>query len=785
MCYDDIMVIVELKPHIMKPLIYYPKGEHPMKSPFVNAKKIFIKNRRNEINFQAGFKCKFTASKVNEYTLIITGATLYNVYLNNKFVFHGPARAPHGYFRFDSIKLDVAEGENVLCVSVAGYNCPSFYTMNNKSFLQAEIFEKDEPLKFTGRDFTALSLDKLRERFVYRYSYQRAFTEVWSFDNSDKLTNWKTVDFESEPINEYIYDEEIIPRGFENPKFSVLYCDNIFERGRFKPRGDFNSYNKRHITEIGYKTVGFQRHQIKNDVMKKIHGKYFADVLTDMNSNRYAVYTFPIITTGFIMTDLIALEDSDVYLVFSEKIVDGQPDSGIYGPDATNIVNYRLKKSEAEYNLQTFEPYSFKYLTILVRSGNIKVNKVGVCEYCYPVSENTVFKCSNDKLSRIFEASKETFRQNTLDCFMDCPGRERAGWLCDSYFTAQAEQIFAGGGIVEELFLKNFIMAKDLPGIPDGLIPCCYPGENASFMCQWMMWYILELEMYLKRKQDDKEYFKPFCYGLLKYFSKYETADGLLRKLDGSNFIEWSDANEFAADCDLGYPTNMLYTGVLEAIGNIYGDNSLLQKASYLKELIVEKAFDGQYFCDGAICNEGIYTNIANRSEACQCYAVFFGVAKEDDKRFNAFYDSFYNFLGLSRKLQGISPEIAFADGFIGFTLRFAGLYRLGKFEQLIEELKEFYYPMAEKTGTLWEHEASSASLNHGFSAYAGVLVVKTLTGIVEINEAKKAITIKKDEFNNYSYDISIGLTYGEIRVTCDTNRRAINISDGYTLIYV
>ena len=43
----------------------------------------------------------------------------------------------------------------------------------------------------------------------------------------------------------------------------------------------------------------------------------------------------------------------------------------------------------------------------------------------------------------------------------------------------------------------------------------------------------------------------------------------------------------------------------------------------------------------------------------------------------------------------------------------------------------------------------------------------------------------KKDEFNNYSYDISIGLTYGEIRVTCDTNRRAINISDGYTLIYV
>lgn len=752
---------------------------------FKNAKQVFIKNKRDEINFQAGFKCKFNAIKNKEYILNITGATYYSVYLNNEFIFYGPARGAHGYLRMDNIVLDVCEGENILCISVAGYNCPSFYTMNHKSFLQAEIFEDGVSIKHTGRDFDAISLDKSRERMVYRYSYQRAFTEVWHFDNNDVFTNWKTEEFESEPLNEYIYDEELIPRGFENPDFSVYYCDTISEHGRFKQKDDFNSYTKRHITDLNYKTIGFPIYQIKNDVMKEIHGKFFADNLTDMSSSRYTMYTFPIITTGFIKTNIVAVEDSDVYLIFSEKKVNGQPDSGIYGPDATNIVNYKLKKSKTEYDLQTFEPYTFKYLTVLVKKGNIKINKVGICEYCYPLSENTKFECSNNKLNKIFEASKETFRQNTLDCYMDCPGRERAGWLCDSYFTSQAEQIFAGKGKVEELFLKNFIMAKDLPGIPDGLIPCCYPGENASVISQWIMWYILELEMYLKRRCDNKEYFKSFCYGFLKHLENYETTDGLLRKLDGSNFIEWSDANEFAVECDMSYPTNMLYSSVLEAIGNIYEDDFLLKKSSRLKDVIIDKSFDGYYFCDGAVYDGEKYTNIVNRSEACQSYAVFCNLAKEDDQRFDIFFDKFYNFLGLSRKLKNLSPEIAFADAFIGFTLRFASLYKLGKYEQLIDELKEFYYPMAEETGTLWEHEMPSASLNHGFSSCAGVLVVKALTGIVEINEAEKTIVMSKKEFNNYSYDITIGLTNGQIRITNDAGKKEINLSEDYVIKYV
>ena len=60
-------------------------------------------------------------------------------------------------------------------------------------------------------------------------------------------------------------------------------------------------------------------------------------------------------------------------------------------------------------------------------------------------------------------------------------------------------------------------MAKDIPNMDTALLPMCYPGENNGVIMQWIMWYILEFEGYLKRKADNKDYFKNYCYDFLSY----------------------------------------------------------------------------------------------------------------------------------------------------------------------------------------------------------------------------------------------------------------------------
>lgn len=62
----------------------------------------------------------------------------------------------------------------------------------------------------------------------------------------------------------------------------------------------------------------------------------------------------------------------------------------------------------------------------------------------------------NNKLNEIYKAALQTFRQNTVDVFMDCPSRERAGWLCDSYFTAIMEKEFTGYSCGSAQFLREF-----------------------------------------------------------------------------------------------------------------------------------------------------------------------------------------------------------------------------------------------------------------------------------------------------------------------------------------
>lgn len=748
---------------------------------FDAAKAIFIKNKRDLMNFQAGFKCTFEADCSKEYTLKITGATLYAIYLNNEFIFYGPARAPYGYLRVDEVPLRVKPGENTVCISVAGLNCGSFYTRNMKSFVQAEILENDSVVAYTGRDFKGISLDGIKERKVYRYSYQRAFTEVWTLDNASALTNWMTEEFEGEDLVECWHEEELLPRGFLLPVFNMDTSAKEFQHGAFLPKDDFNSYaNKRFLKNH----FTFPFGEIKHKVMEAVHGDFKPDRNREMTQDRYAFYRLDHVNAGFITTKLLAKEDSEVYILFSERLKNGVVDSGIYNWVSINVIKYDLKKNEIPYDLQSFECNSLQYIGILVRKGDIEVQEVGLREYSYPAYENLTLECEDKKLVDIFNAARESFRQNTVDTFMDCPGRERAGWLCDTYFTGKASLFFTGDAKAEELYLKNFVLAKEFPGLPKGMLPSIYPGEvNCNYITQWAMWYAIELADYIEYSGDDKEYFRQTIYDLLAYFAKYENEKHLLVKLEGQ-FIEWSQANDFVKEVDISYPGNMVYYLMLQRMGTLYEDEELLQKASILKEAIAEGAFDGEYFVDGAnIAEDGSWVRSELISEASQSYAVFTGIADEKDEKYQKFFEQFYHVLGLKRKQQSIMPEIAFSSGFIGLTLRMISLLELGKIEQLMEEIKGYYGPMADQNGTLWEMDVDHCiSLNHGYNSYAAIMIVRGLTGLEHWNPADRKLVIKPRKAL-MDYKVTLGTEFGDIVFKAEGDKVKVSAPAEYEVV--
>ena len=92
-----------------------------------------------------------------------------------------------------------------------------------------------------------------------------------------------------------------------------------------------------------------------------------------------------------------------------------------------------------------------------------------------------------ERLNRLFAAGGETFRQNALDIFMDCPSRERAGWLCDSFFTARVAKDLCGDTRSRRISSRTSSLPPKFAFLPDGMLPMCYPADHNDgvFIPNW------------------------------------------------------------------------------------------------------------------------------------------------------------------------------------------------------------------------------------------------------------------------------------------------------------
>ncbi|MDP4118576.1 MAG: hypothetical protein Q8873_05235 [Bacillota bacterium] len=710
---------------------------------FVKACPIWLEGLENEMNIQGGFKTKITAEKGKIYKIFLTASALYRLYINGEFICYGPARAAHGYARVDVVDITgkLLEGENVVAIEVAGYNCRSYYTIAQKNFLIAEITGDEEVVAATGYDFNGLRITE-REQKCARYSFQRPFPDVWTMNRDDIRYLWKTEDVEFEQTQLADIDIKYLARSSVMPEFNVVdgakYVENgaleICEEPEYvkmersvKLRENANGdviFDRFDLSEMPHnplkeyyrtKKIKFENINDSDEIIIR-EGNY---ILIDMSRNH----------TGFVKTQIVANKSSSILIAMDEVLSGTEPDPmGKMGTNA--IIGYYLHESINTYDLESFECYGFRYALVAVTAGEIILKNFSVREYVYPMDNVPEIKTDDEELNKIYKAAVETYRQNVIDIYMDCPTRERAGWLCDSYYTSQSEWFFTGKCNVEKDFVENFFLYTTRQGIPGGMLPMCYPSDHpdGNFIPQWAIWFVLELEQYLERNPlDKKEKYKDLCYNLIKFFKKYENADGFTEKLPKWNFIEWSKANQWVQD--INYPTNMMYAKLLEITGNLYKDKVLIKKCTELRKKIIEKSFDGRLFIDNAVYNEeGIAVNTDNHSEVCQYYAFMFGLLDDvNDPKYAYIKDLILNVFGPFRQEKGEMLEIEPANALMGIYIRMELLYKWGYYEKLLEEIKQFFGKMADITGTLWENNAMEASLNHGFASFAGVMLAKSL----------------------------------------------------------
>ncbi|MEA2062846.1 MAG: hypothetical protein U9P14_04035 [Gemmatimonadota bacterium] len=736
-------------------------GCGPDAGVFKSGRPVWPRGLEKEMNLFAGFRAVFAlpvehaGEKGGEKILRVAASTLYRVFLNGRFLGHGPARGPHGFYRVD--EWDLAEnllpGKNLLAIEVAGYNVDGYYLLDQPSFLQAEVVAGGRVLASTagsGSRFTACILNE-HVRKVQRYTTQRTFSEVYRLRPGYDL--WRIdPEAEMEKVECALQPEKkLLPRRVPYSRFSLRQPAWDLCRGRIKTGLEPDKlWRYRSLTDIGPKLLGFKEEQLEvipsiklqkiaNTQETEIGRPFRQDEKISLSEKSYHTLDFGTNLTGFIGARVTVHKPTRLFITFDEELTGGDVD--FKRLNAVNIVSYELQ--EGSYEIESFEPYTLRYLKFTVLDGDCDLEGVCLREYVNPDAGRAHFASSDDRLNRLFEAGRETFRQNATDIFMDCPSRERAGWLCDSYFTARVAVDLCGSAVVEKNFFENYLLPDSFACIPEGMLPMCYPADHlrGSFIPNWALWFVLQLEEYALRSGDIQtvEALKSRVMNLFDYFNKFKNEDGLLERLEGWVLIEWSKTNEFTQD--VNYPSNMLYAMALDAAARMYGLPGLAAEAAGIRKVVREQSFDGEFFVDNALRQNGKLQPTRNRTETCQYYAFLSGTATPESHP--ELLRRLAGEFGLKRKENKSFAEIAPITPFIGYLLRLECLSRWGFCREILDESIDYYLEMADQTGTLWELRRPYSSRNHGFASHICRTLYRDILGLYRVDPVRKEVALR------------------------------------------
>ncbi len=680
---------------------------------------VFAEGKCDEMNVHLTLRARVDSLEGTK--LCISAFSFYRLWVNGEFVFFGPTRAAVGYARVNELDLGAynKDGGNELKIEVVGYNCSSLTTVNQPSFVIAELRRGDDVLLATGRDFEGFITGRKIQK-VERYSVQRHFEELWdmtvdaySDDKRVKLTR-----SENDPV--------FLSNSAPAPYCADVAAKEIFSVGEFT----FDESLPVRMNRYSWKTVDLEWGKFDESEIELFPHRWIQQqsytikqrggkLPLTLREGEYALIDMGMIYAGFITFSAEALESTDLIIGYSELCE--SENFEFSNINCQNVFEYFLPEGFSD-PLMSFEPYTCKTAVVMVKKGALKLNYFGMKTFEFDTANIIKREIRDPELKKIYDAAIRTFCHNIVDIYMDCPSRERAGWLGDSFFIGKVEHFLTGKSAVEDIFLENYRLCKT-KRLPKGVLPECYPSDfEGNFIPQWNLWYILEVCEYLEKRNTsvDKEIFRESVYGILDFFAKYENENGMAQNLPSWNFVEWSKANEWVQD--LSYPTNFLYAEAMRQTGRIFGDDALIEKSDKLRAITRELSFNGEIFIDNAVLDENkVLRNTENFSEAGQYYAILFGDVNFNEQKYAKLKEHILNnFSAFDPEAENFVP----VNVFIGFLLKLLVFMDYGMMGLLRETIKSFFGPMVDATGTIWEYKFKQrkGSYDHGFSSLASIV---------------------------------------------------------------
>lgn len=739
------------------------------------------------------FHTEFDWQKGQNAKLRIAGHTTYRIFLNNNLIHYGPARAPKQFARIEVIKLNqyLNPGHQLLEIQVISYGIETFSNMLQPPFLQAEIEidgkivaatdpNSDKIAKFDASEVSG------RIQRTQRFSYMRSFAEARKLDPICKKLKVELARADTENL-------KLLPRRvpIETATYVPLPLPDLFlkileEADPSAPTPEFLSQMRREENGFKFSELESKASQeyaaltMKLDSQRVHNSRILEKQPINLSRNQAGISQNSTVRSGLFGIAFSAKQTSRIIIA-----LDSLPGKALYeldqirpqkeqanpkvalpapawlNPYRENCVNLiEIWCEPGKHEFWTEEPFVWSHSLIAVLEGEIAIDQVQLFPIERPTKStieiSTQIGQFDPELVPIFEAGLNSLRMNSFDLYTDTT-RERGGYLCDSFFTAAAGAEFLNDLETEIAFIENFAVAESFDGIPDGMIPMCYPSDalGGTFIPQWPMWFLIHLEDFSTRG-GSKNVIAPLQSKFEKFFEwlgSYLNDLNLIANLPGWNFVEHSEANAHIGD--VNFPTNILLAASLRSFQKCF---SAYPEAFTSPDSIASNPhnlfWNGIQYRDAAFRTETGYELDSFSSAIAQHFPYFFGFRSADpqDPHFQTLIQADY-----LHKLSTKQLDQAQMVLFPGLFIRWHLLVEWEEYDLFVQEIKTVLGPQAKLTGSIWETNFGSVrnshipeswdfgypwgySCSHGFGSYICILLKR----IIEKQPRNRVLRRKK-----------------------------------------
>ncbi len=698
--------------------------------------------------------------------LRIAGRHVFRVYINRRVVLNGPARTAHGYARVDALDVTAClhHGTNHIAVEMLVYGdvyngYSNDCTLEPDGFLLCELEADGQILTATGgADWGACRITA-RAANAPRISHCREASEIYTLEPG--WDGWIL----GEPTGAGFclpapaHAPRLLPHTAASIKPAVRRFSRVCGYGACATDCDMQLPGLFFENNPGYYPAGYyaalpehpledcRRTREYSGSGIRLTGTGDALTLTGAEDS-FILLEGACNTTGFPYIRFTCEKPGTVDIVRSE----------ILTPDGSFAYNHntvtRLHVPAGTWNFTAMEAGVARWLKLYFRgTGTVTLYGAGMLVHEYADENRASFLCSDGDANRLYDAAKRTLLCNMQDIFMDCPDRERGGWLCDSLWTARAAAMLTGDSRVEREYLETFLLTP-ADGMFRGFFPEVYPGNKPDYaamtgITSWSFWLMCELCEYVRRTGDTelRDRFADRVAAFVDGSRSFIGQSGLLERLPWL-FIDWSVSNYSEYQTPISVPANALYAYMLAELGGLYARPDWSAAGERMRGILREAVLGSQLPAavrmlpdsleqrpDGSLHGRG------RSSETGIATCLWAGLFAPGE--LPALDSAFRDCMGVAPRFAP-NPEIGRSQLFIGLCIRLDALARRGCYDTLYAELNALYLPqLREGPGTLWESVCiDNSSRCHGFTSHAGVHLVRDVLGIGEPDRLNRTLTV-------------------------------------------